>query len=331
MMSPPYVELHAHSAYSFLDGVSLPEELAVAAAERGYGAFALTDHDNVCGAMEFAQACRAVGVRPIVGAELTVTDEPDNGPGAARFHLTLLVADSTGWRNLCRLLTDAHAATRPHPGRDPLPPVLGLGSLLERSEGLVCLSGCARDGALTASLERGDARLAEALARRLVGGFGRERFRVELQRPLWRRDRARNRHLTQLAERLGVATVATGNVHAHDRRRAELQDAFVAVRLHTTLEECEPARRGNTSSVLASPEQMTARFADHPEAVAETARLAQRLRFDPTRELGYRYPGPRTPRPTAPWPRSAAAGSSSATRAPRSVRRPSAGSRRSWG
>ena len=296
MKNLPYVELHAHSAYSFLDGVSLPEELAVAAAERDYGAFALTDHDNVCGAMEFAQACRAVGVRPIVGAELTVTDEPDTaGTRVAPFHLTLLVADSTGWRNLCRLLTDAHAATRPHPGRDPLPPVLGLGSLLERSEGLVCLSGCARDGALTASLERGDARRAEALARRLVGGFGRERFRVELQRPFWRRDRARNRHLAQLAERLGVATVATGNVHAHDRRRAELQDAFVAVRLHTTLEECEPARRGNSSSVLASPEQMTARFADHPEAVAETARLAQRLRFDPTCELGYRYPGAEDP------------------------------------
>ena len=186
----------------------------------------------------------------------------------------------------------------PRPGPTPaaIPsPVLGLGSLLERSEGLVCLSGCARDGALTASLERGDARRAEALARRLVGGFGRERFRVELQRPFWRRDRARNRHLAQLAERLGVATVATGNVHAHDRRRAELQDAFVAVRLHTTLEECEPARRGNSSSVLASPEQMTARFADHPEAVAETARLAQRLRFDPTRELGYRYPGAEDP------------------------------------
>ena len=293
MKNLPYVELHAHSAYSFLDGVSLPEELAVAAAERGYEAFALTDHDNLCGAMEFSLACQGVGVRPIVGAELTVTD--DDSPGTAPFHLTLLVADSTGWRNLCRLLTDAHAGTRPRPGRDPLPPVLGLGALLERSGGLVCLSGCARDGALATSLRRGEARRAETLVRHLVDGFGRERFRVELQRPFWRHDRARNRRLAQLAERLGVATVATGNVHAHDRRRAELQDAFVAVRLHTTLEECEPARRGNSSSVLASPEQMADRFADHPEAVAETARLAQRLRFDLTSELGYRYPGSEDP------------------------------------
>ena len=85
--------------------------------------------------------------------------------------------------------------------------------------------------------------------------------------------------------------MATGNVHAHDRRRAELQDALVAVRLHTTLEESEPERRGNASSVLAPPAEMAARFAEHPEAVAETARLAERLRFDLASELGYRYPG----------------------------------------
>src|SRR5687768_12433284 len=101
-----YVELHAHSAYSFLDGTSLPEEMAVAAAEYGYEAFALTDHDNVCGAMEFAQACDGLGTRPIAGAELTVVDgggDADRSP----FHLTLLVEDAIGWHNLCRLLTEA--------------------------------------------------------------------------------------------------------------------------------------------------------------------------------------------------------------------------------
>ncbi len=143
--------------------------------------------------------------------------------------------------------------------------------------------------------ERRQPRRLEALARRLIAGFGRERFRIELQRPFWRRDRARNRHLAQLAEQLGVATVATGNVHAHSHDRARLQDAFVAVRSHTTLEECEPDRRGNSSSVLTSPEEMAARFADHPEAIAEAARLAELLRFDLTRELGYRYPGSENP------------------------------------
>src|SRR5829696_9127101 len=280
-----YVELHVHSSYSFGDGASLPEELAIRAAEYGYPAFALTDHDNVCGAMEFGQACAPLGIRPIVGAELTLVD-PEAGPD--RFHLTLLVENADGWANLCRLLTEAHADTRPHPERDPLPPVLALASLLERNEGLVCLSGCARDGALAGAWERGEAERAVQLGRRLAGAFGRERFRVELQRPYWRRDRARNRWLVGLAERLGVACVATGNVHSHKRARAALADALVAVARHTTLEESEPLRRGNWSSVLGPPTEMAVRFADHPEAVAETARVAERLRFDLTTELGYR-------------------------------------------
>jgi error-prone DNA polymerase len=286
-----YVELHAHSSYSFCDGASLPEELAVAAAEQGYGSFALTDHDGVWGAMEFAQACEPLGVRAIAGAELTVTDPRP-------FHLTLLVEDATGWRNLCRLLTEAHAGTRPKPGREPLPPTLPLEALERYAEGIVCLSGCAREGALAGLFERAgghpsqaDAQHAEALGRRLVATFGRDRFRIELQRPFWRRDRARNRWLAGLAERLGIPSVATGNVHAHDRSRAALQDALVAVRLGATLEETEPQRRGNASSVLASPAEMAGRFADHPEAVTETHRLAERLEFRLTRDLGYRYPG----------------------------------------
>ncbi|HET6870105.1 MAG TPA: DNA polymerase III subunit alpha, partial [Solirubrobacteraceae bacterium] len=97
--------------------------------------------------------------------------------------------------------------------------------------------------------------------------------------------------LERVASSLGVPCVATGNVHAHARFRAPLQDALVAVRLHTTLDASEPQRRGNFSHVLASPEAMAGRFPEHPEAVAETARLAERLRFDLTSDLGYRYPG----------------------------------------
>jgi error-prone DNA polymerase len=139
--------------------------------------------------------------------------------------------------------------------------------------------------------ERGDPAGAAALARRLLGAFGREAFRVELQRPYWRHDRARNSWLAGLAERLGVPCAATGNVHSHSRTRPPLQDAFVAVRLGTTLEACEPRRRGNSTSALASPQAMATRFAEHPEAVAETAELAARLDFDLTAQLGYRYPG----------------------------------------
>ena len=237
---------------------------------------------------------------------LRFASAPGGGSGTAKPSI------SPSWSNPRRLAQPLPAADRgarrysPAPGnqapqqrrgsanaslRAPLPPALALDSLLERNEGLVCLTGCARDGALAGAWERGEPRAAEPIARRLLGAFGGGRLRVELQRPLWRRDRARNRWLAGIGDRLGVACVASGNVHAHDRRRAELQDALVAVRTRSTLEESEPDRRGNTSSVLASPAAMEARFADHPEAVAESGRLAERLRFDLTSELGYRYPG----------------------------------------
>ena len=127
------------------------------------------------------------------------------------------------------------------------------------------------------------------------GPSGRDRFRVELQRPYWRHDRRRNRLLAELAERLGVPCVATGNVHVHARERIPLQDAMVAVRLGATLDETEPRRRGNSSHVLAPPERMAERFREHPDAVEESGRLAERLRFDLTEDLGYRYPGSEDP------------------------------------
>ncbi|HET9592263.1 MAG TPA: DNA polymerase III subunit alpha, partial [Solirubrobacterales bacterium] len=281
-----YVELHAHSAFSFLDGASAPLELAAAAAAQGYPAFALTDHDGVWGSMEFAHACKGFGVRPITGAELTLQGDR---------HITLLVEDETGYRNLCRLLTAAHSHTRDNIARSQTQPWATLEQVEEHAEGLVCLSGCARDGAVAGAFERGDTAGGERLARRLLGAFGRDRFRIELQRPYWRRDRARNRWLALLAERLDVPCVATGNVHSHDRRRAPLQDALVAIGLCETLEESEPRRRGNSTSALTSPGAMAARFAEYPEAVAETERIAERLRFDLTEQLGYRYPGSEDP------------------------------------
>jgi error-prone DNA polymerase len=279
----PYTELHCHSAYSFLDGASLPDELAAAAASFGYEALALTDHDGLHGAMEFAHAARAHGVRPITGAELTLDDG---------HHLTLLCESRAGYRNLCRLITRAHEGTRD--GREALPPSLPFAEVEAHAEGLVCLSGCARDGLLAA---RVDPSPADALTagRELLRIFGPDRLRVELQRPFARSDRRRNRLLAELAERLGVPCVATGDVHAHDRSRAPLQDALVAVRLGKTLDECEPERRGNSSHALAPHEVMAARFADHPGAVEEAGRLAERLSFDLTEDLGYRYPGAEDP------------------------------------
>src|SRR5690349_4760112 len=265
-----YVELHCHSAFSFLDGASLPDELVPTAQELGYTALALTDHNTVSGSMEFAVAARALGLRPIHGAEVDLSDGR---------HLTLLVQDAHGWSNLCNILTRAHAHTRERPG-PPSQAFVELSDVLDHAEGLVCLSGCALRGVHD-----------EFTLRRLLDAFGSNRLRIELQRPFLRDDRARNRRLAGLGQRLGVPCVATGNVHAHSGARAPLQDAFVAVRLHTTLDASEPQRRGNFSHVLASPEEMAARFAEHPDAVAEAARLAERLQFDLSSDLGYRYPG----------------------------------------
>jgi error-prone DNA polymerase len=288
----PYIELHAHSAYSFGDGASTPAELAAAAAELGYPALALTDHDGLWGAMEFAHACRGVGVRPIAGAELTVA-LPGGAAGEppALAHLTLLVEDATGWRSLCRLLTAAHSRTRADTARTASQPRVALAAIREHAAGLICLTGCARQGVLAGRWARGEGGRAGALGRSLLETFGPDRLRVELQRPYERCDRARNRWLASLAGRLGVPCVASGDVHYHARRRARLQDAFVAARLGRGLEESEPERRGNSSAALASPQGMAARFAEHPEARAETLRLAERLNFDLTTGLAYTYPG----------------------------------------
>jgi error-prone DNA polymerase len=266
-----FVELHCHSAYSFLDGASHPEELAARAAEFGYEALALTDHDGVYGSLEFAQAAKAFGVRPITGAEVSLSDGS---------HVTLLVESPRGYANLCRLLTEAHAETRPKP-TEPVPPSLDRHLFATYNEGLVCLSGCARDG-LAVRNGNGAAELASV--------FGRDRYFVELQRPYERGDAQRNARLRQLAETIGVQTVVTGNVHAHNRRRALLQDAMVAIRNRTSLEGAERERRGNHECVLLAPDAMAERFPDDRDAIARTAELAERLEFDLTQELGYRYP-----------------------------------------
>ncbi len=270
----PYVELHAHSSYSFLDGASLPEELAVRAAELGYPALALTDHDGVYGSLEFAHAAKHFGVRPITGAELTLAD---------RSHVTVLVETAKGYANLCRLITAAHAHTRPEgkESQPPADPALDQRLLEKLSEGLVCLSGCARHG-LAVRNPNAVAGLARA--------FGRDRFFVELQRPYERGDARRNALLRDLAESLGIPTIATSDVHAHHPRRARLQDVLVAVRHRSSLDGCEAERRGNHECVLLSPAEMVERFPEDRGAVARTVELAERLQFDLTEELGYRYP-----------------------------------------
>src|SRR5438552_6711119 len=161
-----YIELHCHSAFSFLDGASLPEQLALTASQLGYPALALTDHNGIYGSMAFAQEAKQLGLQAITGAEVTL------GDGS---HVTLLAETAQGYANLCRLLTEAHLGNADR--RDPR---LAFASLEARHDGLIVLSGC-RSGLLPAVLQRDGRRAARRLAERCRATFGPERFYVELQ------------------------------------------------------------------------------------------------------------------------------------------------------
>ncbi|HUF76897.1 MAG TPA: PHP domain-containing protein, partial [Longimicrobiales bacterium] len=283
-MTIPYVELHCHSGYSFLDGASHPEELVLRATELGYPALALTDHNGLYGSMEFARAAKEAGVQPITGAELTLrecftgVEEPEAG-----HHVTLLAENPVGYANLCRLLTEAHMGSERTDPRLPLP------SLLELPEGLILLTGCRRSP-VAAALDSSVAE-AEALTRRLVDAFGPGSVFVELQDNAVQGDAARNKALARLAGRLGLGVVATGNVHYHREGRHRLQDVLVSIRHRTTLDGSHGVRRANGLFHLASPWEVRHRFETRPEALTNTLLIAERCAdFDLTEDLGYEFP-----------------------------------------
>ncbi|HET7035231.1 MAG TPA: error-prone DNA polymerase [Thermomicrobiaceae bacterium] len=288
MSDPPdYVELHLHSAFSFLDGASLPEELVARAGELGYRALALTDHDGLYGAMEFARAARAAGIQPITGAELTLSDGS---------HLTLLAENAAGYGNLCRLLTAAHHADPAGTPAAERQPRLDPARLREHAEGLILLTGCAQ-GALARLVDAGRLDDAEVLLRDYVEWFGPASVVVELQQNLVYGDTGRVAALVGLAERLELPYAATGNVHYHTRARHRLQDVLVAIRRRTTLDGCHRERHPNSEFYLHSAEEMAARFRRYPRALSATLALAERCAgFDLTRDLAYRFPD----YPTAP-------------------------------
>ncbi len=290
----PYVELHLHTNYSLLEGASHPEELIDRAIELGYDALAISDHDNLYGAMAFAQACKARGIRPITGVELTVAEDPDQG---SRDHLVLLAESRRGYGNLCRLVSLASGhdlpaqADRERRRRDPCLP---LARLAGHADGLICLAGC-RGGELARLATTGHAGTAEAILRRLIGWFGPESVFVELQDNLVHGDGPRDRALAALAARCGVGVVATGDVHYHDRARHRLQDALVAIKHCTTLDASHRLRRPNSEFFLRAPEEQAARFAAFATAVANARRIADRCAFDLAEELDYRLPTPPVP------------------------------------
>ena len=270
-----YVELHCHSNYSFQEGASFIHELLARAVELDYPALALTDRDNLCGAMEFAQAARSLDVQPIIGAEVTLT---------GGYHITLLAETRQGYSNLCHLLSSARMTT------DRREPELDYRFLADYAEGLILLSGCSK-GEIPSFVGEGRLREAEEVAKRYIGWFGKENVYLELQQNLVHGDMSRNRRLAQVAESLGIGVVATNNVHYHIEERYQLQDCLVSIKHRKSLEESHRERRANSEFYLKKPEQMAELFRDYPEAIANTIHIAQRCaRFDLTRDLGYRLP-----------------------------------------
>lgn len=298
MATPPYIELHAHSGFSFLDGASHVEELVFRAKELGYPALALTDHNGLYGSMEFAQAARAEGLQPITGAEVTLELDLPGLPSGIKnssqagdrqdpltrgTHMTLLAETPTGYANLCRLLSEAHLES------ERGLPTLPLSSLLARNEGVIALTGCRRSPLLLALHD--SVATGEILARHLLEAFGPENLFVELQDNHVQGDATRGRILGRLADRLGIPVVATGNVHYHRPERHRLQDILSSIRVRATLDDSHDQRRPNAQSYLASPEEMAHRFRTRPDALANTLRIAERCSaFDLTKDLGYEFP-----------------------------------------
>jgi len=278
-----YAELHCHSNYSFQEGASSVEDLLVRAHDLGYRALALTDHDNLCGAMHFAQVAKTLDIQAITGAELTIKDGPTGQDGKDGSHLTFLAENQEGYSQLSNLISYSYVAS------DRRNPALDLKYLPERVHGLILLTGC-RAGRVPSLLAEGRYAEAETQLRQYLDWFGTDNVFVELQQNLVQGDTRRNRRLVDLARKLGVGTVATNNVHYHVPERHRLQDALVSIKHNRSLEETHKERRANNQFYLKSPVEMAALFSRRPEAITNTIRIAERCSFDLTKDLAYRFP-----------------------------------------
>ena len=299
-----YIELHAASAFSFLQGASLPEALIERAAALGYPAIALLDADGVYGAPRFHKAAKQAGLRAIIGAELTITGDPGLGirdsknrdpripdPGSripALWRLPVLVASAEGYQNLCRLVTRMKMRA-PAPGSPPRQArwggkgegALALDELDGFTSGLIALAGQpildARRHGVGGMLDR------------LVGLFGRARVYVELQRHMLRDEECDNEALTELARAYRVPVVATNGVRFATAGERPLFDVLSCIYHRTTLDAAGRLLARNAERYLKSPEVMAELFADRPDAIAGTMALAERLEYTMA-DLGYRFP-----------------------------------------
>ncbi len=286
-----YVELHAASAFSFLQGASLPEAIVERAAALGYSAVALLDRDGVYGAPRFHKAALAAGIRPIIGAELTVANSEFRIQNS-EFVLPVLCESQEGYRNLCRLITrmKLRAPTSLRQGYGG-PPKLQRRRKGEGALTLEDLDGCATGLVALAGRAALDGRRhgVGGLLDRLVGVFGRDRVYVELQRHLRRDDERDNDALVSLATAFRVPTLATNGVRFATPSARPLFDVLTCIHHRTDLAVAGRRLAPNAERYLKPPAEMTALFRDRLEAVARTRELADRLQYTMA-DLGYRFP-----------------------------------------
>jgi error-prone DNA polymerase len=266
-----YVELRCRSAFSFLDGASLPEDLIDAAAAAGMDTLALADRDGVYGGPRFFAAARRAGLRPLLGAEVTLAEAPA---------LLLLVQDAAGYKNLCRLLTRARfpgsaATAPPGPAQRPerAPPRVTRAMLAEHAGGLIALAGAAPRDDLPA----------------LIDLFGRRNVFLEAQRHFDARDARNERAAAAQAQALGIDLVATNDVRYATPDRRIVHDVLTCARAKATVDEIGRRLPPNGERWLKAPRDMAALFRDRPAALRASRAIAERCRFS-LADLGYTFP-----------------------------------------
>jgi len=290
--SNEYIELHASSAFSFLDGASQPETLAERAAELEMPAIALADRNGLYGVARFHTIAKKSGVRAHIGAEIAVSSwgnrltpapwlphrHPDEPP-----RLLLLCASQTGYQNLSQLITrfKMRESTKAEGAAT-------LDDLEEFSAGLICLTG-GDEGPLAATLAHGGGEETRRLADRLAAIYGRGNLYLELQRHRQRDEECRNQALLSIASSLRLPVVATNGVRYATEKDRELLDVFTAIRHHTPLDEAGRLLALNASRSLRPPAEMATLFRDIPEAIENTRMVSERLSFT-LDNLGYEFP-----------------------------------------
>lgn len=270
-----YAELHAQSAFSFLQGASLPEALAAAAAQRGIAAMALADRDGVYGAPRFHQAAKKLGVRAIIGAEMGVVAAAGTDRAARAPRLVLLAESRKGYQNLCRLITAVKLRAAKGEGAAQLE------EIEEFAPGLVALAGA-------------EWRWQSPALDRLAGIFSPYRLYAEIQRHYRRQQAAANVLWLEVAARHRLRPLATNGVLYATAAERPIADLFASLRHHTTLAAAGRRLEANAEREVPSPLAMARRFADLPQALAANEEVAARLAFS-LEDLGYEFPRAEVP------------------------------------